>query len=116
MLVSAIPVLQALNIDETVAFYEKQLGFTTRYHEGGFAILFRDSVEINFTECQDKYLPENTSCRINVTDAESLYQEYLPKGVIHPNAPLETTWYGTKEFGIIDNSGNGITFSERVSP
>jgi hypothetical protein len=91
MLISAVPILQSLNIDETVEFYEKQLGFTKRYQEGGFAILYRDGVEINFTECQDKYLPENTACRVNVTDVESLYREYQPKGVVHPNAPLETT-------------------------
>ena len=54
------------------------------------------------------------ACRVNVTDVESLYHEYQPMGVVHPNAPLETTWYGTKEFGIIDSSGNGITFSERI--
>jgi hypothetical protein len=116
MLMSAVPVLQSLNIHETVEFYEKQLGFSQRYQEEGFAILYRDSVEINFTQTEDKYLADNTACRINVTDVESLYQEFKPKGVVHPNAPLETTWWGTKEFGIVDVSGNLITFSERINP
>ena len=114
MLVSAVPVLQSLNIDETVEFYEKKLGFSKLYHDDGFAIMFRDAVYINFTKCEDKYLPDNTACRVNVTDVESLYKEYQPKDIVHPNSPLETTDWGTKEFAIVDVSGNLITFAERV--
>jgi uncharacterized glyoxalase superfamily protein PhnB len=115
MLVSAVPVLQSLNINDTVEFYEKKLGFSKLHQEDGFAILYRDEVYINFTGTTDKYLPDNTACRINVTDVESLYRELEPKGIIHPNAPLETTDWGTKEFAIVDVSGNLITFSERLS-
>ena len=115
MLVSAVPVLQSLNINDTVEFYENQLGFSKLHHEDGFAIMYRDDVYINFTGCNDKYLPENTACRIRTTDVESLWQEFKPKNVTHPNAPLETTEYGTKEFGIIDVSGNLITFFELIN-
>lgn len=115
MLVSAVPVLQSLNISDTVAFYEKQLGFSKLHQEAGFAIMYRDEVYLNFTECDDKYLPENTACRIRVTDVESLWNELHPKKVTHPNAPLETTDYGTKEFGVIDVSGNLITFFELIN-
>ncbi len=115
MLVSAIPVLQALNIDDTIAFYEKQLGFTKVHQEEGFAILYRDTVHLHFTQTGDKYLPENTACRINVTDGESLYQEFKSKGVLRPDAQLETTWWGTKDFHLIDLNGNLITFTESVS-
>ena len=115
MFISAVPVLQSLNINDTVDFYEKKLGFSKLHQEEGFAILYRDDVYINFTGTTDKYLPDNTACRINVTDVESLYEELKPKGIIHPNAPLETTEWGTKEFAIIDVSGNLITFSERLS-
>ncbi len=116
MLVSAVSVLHPLNIKDTITFYESQLGFTKRYQEAGFAILYRDAVEINFTQHDDRYLPEHTACRINVTDVDSLYGEFKPMGVVHPNGDLRTTWWGTKEFGIIDLNGNGITFYERVSP
>ena len=114
MLVSAVPVLQSLNIKDTVEFYEKKLGFSKLHQEDGFAIMFRDEVYLNFTGTTDKYLPENTACRIRATDVESLWNEFQPKGVTHPNAPLETTDYGTKEFGVIDVSGNLITFFELV--
>lgn len=115
MLVSAIPVLQALNIDDTITFYEKKLGFTKLHQEEGFAIVYRDAVHIHFTQCSDTYLPENTACRINVTDVESLYQEYKPKGVLRPDAHVETTWWGTKDLHLIDLNGNLITFTEPVS-
>ena len=73
MLVNAVPILHALNINDTIEFYEKQPRFSKRYQEEGFAILYRDVVEINFTHHDDRYLPEHTSCRICVTDVDSLY-------------------------------------------
>ncbi len=115
MFISAVPVLQSLNINDTVDFYQTKLGFSKLHQEDGFAIMYRDNVYINFTGTTDKYLPDNTACRINVTDVESLYRELEPHGIIHPNAPLETTEWGTKEFAVVDVSGNLITFSERLS-
>jgi hypothetical protein len=35
---------------------------------------------------------------VNVEGIEALYDEYRPKGVIHPNGALETKPWGAKEF------------------
>ncbi len=71
-------------------------------------------MEIHFTQHDDRYLAEHTSCRINVTDVEGLYREFKPKSVVHPKGDLRNTAWGTKEFGVVDINGNAITFYENV--
>lgn len=112
---SAIPVLVSLDIHKTVEFYCSVLGFSVIYEEPGvYGIVQRDDVQIHFWASSDKYLAENTGCRISVQSIDALYAEYQPKQVIHPNAPLQEKPWGTREFAILDQDGNLITFFERL--
>ncbi len=45
----------------------------------------------------------------------SNHEEYQAQGVIHPNGPLDTKPWGTKEFGVLDPTGVCITFYEPVT-
>jgi len=112
-MLTAIPVLLSLDVPATVVFYTSTLGFTCFYQESGFAILQRDSIELHFTGCDDRHLVEWSSCRVRVDGVDALYEEYSSRGIIHPNARLEDTDYGTREFGIVDLHGVLITFYER---
>ena len=112
-MLTAIPVLLSLDIPATVQFYTTTLGFTCMHHQPGFAILRRDSVELHFTGCSDQRLVDWSSCRVMVEGVDALYEEYSSRGVIHPNAKLADTDYGTREFGVIDAQGVLITFYER---
>jgi len=110
---SAVPVLPALNIAKTVAFYQKTLRFRPIYVEANsYAIMQRDSVEFHFWMCDDKYIAENSGCRVHVSSIDSLHDEYQQKGIVHPQAPLTKKPWGTREFGILDLDGNLITFFE----
>jgi len=60
-------------------------------------------------------LPTHCGCRIVVKGIEELNKEFEPLGFVHPNAPLEETSWGTKEFAIGDGDNNLITFAENVS-
>ncbi|MCU0571203.1 MAG: VOC family protein [Oculatellaceae cyanobacterium Prado106] len=112
---SAVPVLASLNIPKTVQFYCSVLGFTRIYEEPAvYGIVQRDAIEIHFWACSDKYIAENTACRINVQAIDALYTELQPKGVVHPNAPLQEKPWGTREFGVVDEDGNLITFFEET--
>lgn len=109
----AIPVLPCQNLDESISFYENMLGFkSTRYPD--LAILECDNLEIHLWLTNDKYLSENSSCYVRVTEIEDIYKEYEKKNVIHPNGKLEEKPWGMKEFVVLDNSGNGIRFGESV--
>jgi catechol 2,3-dioxygenase-like lactoylglutathione lyase family enzyme len=111
-LVAAVPVLLSLDIPSTVAFYTGRLGFTSPYHDDGFAILQRDEVYLHFTGCADQRLIDWSSCRVAVQGVDQLYAHCARQGIVHPNSPLENTDYGTREFGMIDNHGVLITFFE----
>jgi uncharacterized glyoxalase superfamily protein PhnB len=106
------------DVDATLAFYVKRLGFTTRYTQGEpteMAIVIRDAVEIFLCRNDDRYVAEQTSFRIHVQHVEQLYVEYQAQGVIHPNGQLTTKPWGTQEFAILDPAGVCITFYEPVA-
>jgi uncharacterized glyoxalase superfamily protein PhnB len=112
---SAVPVLASLNITKTIQFYCSVFGFTKIYEEPAvYGIVERDAVQIHFWSCSEKYIAENTSCRINVKEIDALYAEFQLKGVIHPNAPLQEKPWGTLEFSVVDEDGNLITFFEET--
>jgi catechol 2,3-dioxygenase-like lactoylglutathione lyase family enzyme len=115
ILKSAAPVLASLDIERSASFYCSRLGFTRVYIEpGAWGIVSRDNVQIHLWPCAEKHIAENTSCRVYVSGVDALFSELEAQGVVHPNAPLETKPWGSREFGVLDPDGNLITFAERV--
>ena len=114
----AVPVLAALDIPAAVAFYERA-GFTTRYQaeDGEYAIvqIGNGGVEIHFWKCDDRRIAENTGCRVEVTGVEPLYEKHRALGIVHPNGALSEQPWGTREFVMVDDSGNIVTFFERLA-
>lgn len=104
------PLSPAKDEAAAISFYEQRLGFAPN----GYGGVRRGDVEILFYQTDDKHLAEWTSFRVQVEGIESLYEEYQPQNVIHPNAPLHATDWGTKEFSILDQDGVCITFFERM--
>ena len=109
----AIPVLPSLEMSRTIAFYEKKLGFQVVFQDGGtYAILRKDHILLHFWLCDLPIVVENSGCYIRVSRIEVLYEEYRARNIIHPNAKLETKPWGMKQFAILDEDGNLITFGE----
>lgn len=129
-LLHAIPALPVRKLDLRLLFYRDMLGFMLVYHEGGFAILRRDAVELHLWEANDErwrtrqdgtapvvsgaesFIAGTASCRVAVAGVDALYAELLPHGIIHPNAPLTDQPWGLREFGVLDPDNNLITFFE----
>lgn len=114
-MLTAVPVLLSLDFPATVAFYTTKLGFACPYQDSGFAILQRDNIYLHFTGCAEQHLVDWSSCRVAVDGVDALYEECSRQGIIHPNAKLADTDYGTREFAILDNHGVLITFFESRS-
>jgi catechol 2,3-dioxygenase-like lactoylglutathione lyase family enzyme len=113
---AAAPVLASLDIERTVSFFCSRLGFSRVHAEPGvWGIVARDAVEIHFWACRERHIAENTSCRVYVDGIDELFRELEPQGVVHPNAPLQSKPWGTREFAVLDPDGNLITFAQRVS-
>ena len=111
----AIPVLASLDLEATQRFYAERLGFDPLFAYPDYAISGREGVQIHFWLTDDVAIPKSTSCRIDVTGIEMLYDEMRAAGVVHPNAPLREQPWGIKEFGVLDGDGNLIKFGERTS-
>lgn len=110
----AAPVLASLDIERTIAFYGLRLGFRRVYADPGvWGIVSRDDVFIHFWACSEKHIAENTSCRVYVTGVDALFAEMMTQGVVHPNAPLQTKPWGAREFAVLDEDRNLVTFAER---
>jgi catechol 2,3-dioxygenase-like lactoylglutathione lyase family enzyme len=110
---SATPVLASLDIQRSVAFYCKHLGFEVRHSDQGvYGIVGRDSVFIHFWACSERHIAEHTSCRLRVSGVEALYAQCLADGIVHSKAHLDTKPWNTREFAILDPDGNLVTFAE----
>jgi hypothetical protein len=109
------PVLPAQHIGDTVAFYAQKMGFEVRYQDESYAIVVRSGVQLNFWQCDDRYIADNTACYVYVQGIEALYAAYQAQGIIHPNGALEAKPWGVKEFTVLDNNGCAIRFGERLA-
>ncbi len=111
-ILSTIPILPALDLAETLAFFNR-LGFVTVHvFNDDYAITQRTGVEIHFWACEDRQIAENTACFVRVMNIDRLYYEFTRKGV-QVSAPENKPW-GEREFSIVDPNGNLLRFSEAL--
>lgn len=120
---SAIPALPVSDEGRAVAFYRDTLGLQELTDDGvGLGMLVRDDVEVHLWVADgsapgaEAHLAGSASCRIEVTQAEPLYEHCDRLGVVHPNARIRDTPWGTREFGVLDPDGNLITLFQRGVP
>jgi catechol 2,3-dioxygenase-like lactoylglutathione lyase family enzyme len=108
-------VLASLDIERSAAFFESRLGFTKIYVEQGvYGVVNRGQVQIHFWACNDKRIAEATGCRVQVSAVGALYERCRTENIVHPNAPLQSKPWGTKEFAVLDPDGNLVTFHEKT--
>lgn len=112
MLLKAIPLLPALNINKTIDFYEYKLGFTC-FNYGNYLVLQYKNVELHFYFTKDEKLCKNNSCYILVDNIEDLYGTFSAKEIIEPQRKLQDMTWGTREFSVVDNNGNVIRFGQK---
>ena len=113
------------DVKETIAFYEKKLGFTKvlSVPEDGevlnFAILTKDKISIMLQEqknlleeystlAKDKIIPTFTLF-ITVDNVRTMYEKL--KDNVELAKDLHQTFYGKDEFAIFDNNGNILTIA-----
>ena len=119
---AAVPALPVSDARRAVAFFKEALGFGELRHEGeGLGILRRDAVELHLWVADgsapgaERALAGSGSCKIEVVGIDELYEHCRRLGVVHPNAPLQDRWWGTREFGVLDPDNNLVGLYERVS-
>ena len=124
------PALPSADVARAIAFYSEKLGFEPLHVEDGFAVLRRDDVTVNLWGATDdswharsdwerpivsgaeSFIAGTASCRVEVSGVDDLYARCADEGIVHPNGHIKNTWWGTREFGVLDPDGNLIGFYE----
>jgi uncharacterized glyoxalase superfamily protein PhnB len=122
------PELVVQNIKESVDFYVNMLGFELKNSVGednmvwanvmwpdsdiGFMFMTPASMGEEIAEFTTKPIGGSVVQYIEIDGLDELYEKV--KGKVEVVAEKHTTFYGSKEFSIKDNSGYVLMFSERI--
>ena len=120
ILKGAIPVLPAADVVESLKWWTEICGFRETFRDATpptYAGINRGEAHLHLAGMNDKTLArqvgDQTMVRLAVHGIEELYVEFQERGdKVHPNGPLQTKPWGTKEFGAIDPNGVCVTFQE----
>jgi uncharacterized glyoxalase superfamily protein PhnB len=115
--VAAVPVLPAYNFQASLSWWTDICGFQRKFVAGDYGGIERDGVNIHLCEISDKSLAktvgEQTMVRVQVKDMKVFLNQFKEHGgEIHPNSPLQTKPWGTREFAAVDPNGVCVTFFE----
>jgi catechol 2,3-dioxygenase-like lactoylglutathione lyase family enzyme len=112
---SAVPILPGKDLRETLAFYER-LGFENRGappERWDYLIIGRGGIELQFYgDPEVDPLTTDAMCYIRVDDADAVHAEWEAIGIPRVEAtgsrlePPSLTFYGMREFALVDPSGN----------
>jgi uncharacterized glyoxalase superfamily protein PhnB len=116
----AIPVLPAADATESLNWWTEVCGFEEIFRDAtppSYAGIKRGMAQLHIAAMDDKKLArqvgDQTMVRLTVAGIDALYAEFQKRGgKVHPNGPLQTKPWGTKEFGAIDPNGVCVTFQE----
>jgi catechol 2,3-dioxygenase-like lactoylglutathione lyase family enzyme len=129
--VGATPAMPSSDVSRSIEFYRDVLGFDVAHREDGFAVLRRDAAGINLWGATDDswqtradwgrpivsgaetFIAGTASCRVQVQGGvDELYAACKARDVVHPKGDIEDTWWGTREFSVLDPDGNLVGLYE----
>lgn len=115
----AIPKLPMKDAQATLHYYTEALGFAVLNNYANEYLLFtKDQAEIHLFLYPDLSLPHNYGmCYVRVENIGLLYEQLKanPLVVFPEKGHLQEKPWGQKEFSVIDNNHNLITFGEEVN-
>ena len=111
-------VLAVQNLEASIQFYTRQMGFKILFQFPGWCYLSRDAFVVMLGECADEppasALGDHSyMAYVLVEDIESLHQEYQEKKV-KIRKRLRTEEWGMKEFAVQTPDGHRIMFGEEI--
>ena len=117
----AAPQLLVGDLDRSLEFYERQLGFTRDFvYEGFYASVSRDRAVIHLkcaprlaTEREHRKSGEHLDAFLAVSGIDELHAELVRLGA-PITGKLEAKPWGTRDFTVEDPDGHVLCFSERV--
>ena len=114
-LLSVEPVLMVRDVAASIRFYAK-LGFRTLFQDGadtpGYAVIGRESVTLHLQwHAEEDFADgDRPNYRFQVTDIDSLYDEFTAARVVPDGKRIAERPWGTREFEFYDPDRNGLFF------
>jgi catechol 2,3-dioxygenase-like lactoylglutathione lyase family enzyme len=113
-----IPILDVRDVEAALRFYVERLGFRVEFRyaddPNNYAGVCRDRVSLHMQWQHDDEFRKGTAghlrVRIAVDDPDALFEEFRATGGVPEGGLVRDTAWGTREFGIRDPDGNGLTF------
>lgn len=120
-LLAVSAIFTVADVNAALAFYRDRLGFTVQWHDErppGYAIVFRGACSLHLQPAGRNALSQaalgKSTLYVWVDDVSAFFTELTALGC--PIAvPLCETPYGTRELGVRDPDGNGLSFAENIS-
>jgi len=119
---SITPFVPVTDMEKSVDFYQRVLGFKARIKTEFYSYVERDSIALRLIRAgadKDMSHPDSqVHCYVDVSDLDNLYAELepeltkLPQGRVR--APFDTD-YGQREFHVIDPDVLLISFGEPIA-
>lgn len=123
-LLRSAPYFPVADVDATVAYYQKVLGFGREYVAGSpaqFAIVSRDGLAImlRLVLAPQRIAPSEQQggtwdAFFWVSDADGLHRELTSKGAAVVYGPLVQESYAMREFAVRDNDGHVLGFGQKL--
>jgi predicted enzyme related to lactoylglutathione lyase len=103
------PELPTTDIQSSLKYFERHLGFTTVFHleESGYAKTARDGNAIFLARVSTPFEPR--TCMIYTEDIHQVYRELVDSGATITSEPKQLS-VGTTEFSIVIPDGHVFTF------
>jgi uncharacterized glyoxalase superfamily protein PhnB len=115
---ATIAILPAADVAASLEWWVERCGFEEVFRDATppmYAGIRHGGAQLHLSGMSDKELArtvgDQTMVRIVVDGIETYYAEFQERGgIVHPNGPLQTKPWGTKEFAAIDPNGVCVTF------
>lgn len=116
-LLQTVPVIPSQNVEQSLEFYQRYLGFSKPFSWGApadYGGVSREGLELHFYLERGRTFAENYSLRLQVDEVDLVYVACAAAGIVHPNGQLENKPWGQREFSVLDPSGVCLRIFQQV--
>ena len=108
---AAASVIPVTNLDDSIQFFTKSLGFKQEFRHGEYAGLERGNCLLHLSQHDNPNTgtPGSASVYLFCDDADSMYNELIGRGVTVTSEPQDYS-YGMRDFEVVDLDGNKFAF------
>ncbi|TAE51948.1 MAG: glyoxalase/bleomycin resistance/extradiol dioxygenase family protein [Bacteroidetes bacterium] len=110
-LLHIIPVLPSADIARDILWYKEKTGFEAIFSDSMYAVLYREHLGLHLqwhADTEDDPLLGGSVIRIRVKNIDPLFEEFVQRGTVAPDAMRRHTPWETHEFGFYDLNRNAV--------